>query len=136
MERNSPEYISWCLATKDNAVERAIICIFNRQTTDEKAAEDTRHRNGRGFSASDAKKGSYIAKWILSGHHLTGQWLMDARGMAFKYIGQLVEEATQKLERESAKVKEEQDAMLSRIAREVAEEQAIIQSEAEENAHE
>jgi hypothetical protein len=127
MEKNSTEYISWLLATNDRAVERAIVVLYNRQTVDEKAAEGTRHRNGRGFNIADAKKGTYMAKWILGGNHLTGQWLIDAKGLAYKYIGQLIEEATIKMERE---IRLEQEAVLSRIDREVAEEKAIIESEA------
>lgn len=129
MEKNTPEYIGWLLTTNDRAVERAIVCIFNRQTADEQVAEDTRHRNGRGFSAGDAKKGTYMAKWILGGKHLSGQWMHDARGMAFKYIGQLVDEATMKMERQAIQLRIEQEAIASRIDREVAEERAIMESE-------
>ena len=130
MEKNSVEYISWLLSTNDRAVERAILCLYNRQTIDEQELENTKYRNGRGFSASDAKRGTYMAKWILSGKHLSGQWLLDAKGIAFKYIGQLVDEATINMEREAFHLKMEREAIEFRIDREVAEERAILESEA------
>jgi len=130
MEKNSTEYIGWLLATNNRAVERAIVVLYNRQTADEKVAESTRHRNGRGFSAADAKKGTYMAKWILAGNHLSGQWMLDAKGLAYKYIGQLVDEATTKMERQETALKVQLDSVESRINREVAEEKAIIESEA------
>ena len=101
MNRNSPEYISWLLTNNNRAVERAMLVLFARQTNDEQACGDTRHRNGRGFSASDAKVGTYMAKWVQGGKHLTGSRLERARAMSQKYVGQLVDEATLKLEREA-----------------------------------
>jgi len=74
-------------------------------------------------------KGTYMAKWVLGGKHLSGQWLLDARGMAFKYIGQLVDEATSKLHSQELELRKQQEAIESRIDREVAEERAILESE-------
>lgn len=130
MERNSPEYIGWLLATNDRAVERAILVLYSRQTEDEQMSKNTRHRNGRGFNSSEARKGSYMAKWVESGKHLSGQWLIDARTIAINHIGQLVEEATLKMEREQAQKQAEAD-LLNRISREAAEEQAILAEELE-----
>jgi hypothetical protein len=81
------------LLTRDDAVERALVAIFNRQTEDEKRSEDTKHTNTVGFSSSDAKLGTYYAKWVLSGKHLTGSHLERARKMAHKYRRQLTEQA-------------------------------------------
>jgi hypothetical protein len=100
MKKNSVEYISWLLTMNDHAVERAIVVLYNRQTSDEQTSQQTRHRNGRGFNSSDAHKGSYMANYILKGNHLSGKWLNDARIMALKYVNQLVEEATIKQERQ------------------------------------
>jgi hypothetical protein len=100
MEKNSPEYISYLLSINDRVVERAMIVLYARQTTDEKSSKETRHKNGRGFNSGDAKKGTCMAEYVLNGNHLTGQWLMDARAMCFKYLKQLVEEAAMKIERE------------------------------------
>ena len=76
--------------TNNAAVERAMVVVFNNQTRDEQRIEATTHNNGIGFAACDARKGSYYAKWVLSGKHLTGRHLERARKMACKYVGQLM----------------------------------------------
>lgn len=78
------------ILARDDAVERAILAIYKRQTTEEQLSGETMRLNGMGFSGSDARLGSYYAKWLLSGKHLSGQHLMKARKMAFKYRGQLL----------------------------------------------
>lgn len=96
MEKASREYIAKLLETNDLAVERAMVVIFLNQTEDEQRANDTKHRNKRGFNASDAKKGSSFAKTVLSGQHLPSWHLPAARRMAKRYIRQLVEAAKAK----------------------------------------
>jgi hypothetical protein len=87
------ETIRTLLLSNDRAVERAMVVIFNRQTSDEQSAGHTSHHNGKGFSAFDAGSGSYYAKWVLSGRSLTGKHLVNARKMSLRYVRQLVEEA-------------------------------------------
>lgn len=89
----TPDYIKNLLLTRDDAVGRAMIALYNRQTADERAVGSTRHSNGRGFSSSDARLGSYYACWVLGGRHLTGIHLQRARTMSLKYIRQLHDEA-------------------------------------------
>lgn len=89
-------YIQWLLMQRDDAVERAILAIYARQTADEQATKTTRHSNGRGFSGADASLGSYYARWILDGKHLNGRHLERARTMSLKYVGQLLEVAKEK----------------------------------------
>lgn len=101
MAKNDPDYIRWLLTMNDRAVERAIVAIYNRQTEDEKREGDTRHTNGIGFSGADARLGTYYAKWVLKGNSLTGNHLMKARLMAHKYVRQLAEIATARIEREA-----------------------------------
>jgi hypothetical protein len=84
------------LNSNDLAVERAIIAIYDRQTQDEKSASDTKHRNGRGFRSNHASKGSYYARWCLSGRRLTGHHLANARKIALHYVRQLAEVAVNK----------------------------------------
>lgn len=129
MEKNTAEYIGYVLTTNDKAVERAIVVLYNRQTNDEKRDKNTRHRNGRGFNGADARIGSYLAEWILKGNRLSGKWMLKARELAFFYMGQLVEEATLKLERESSKQEYTNSlrAIETRIDREVSEELAILE---------
>ena len=72
------------------AVETAVVCIYELQTSDEKLEETTIHLNFRGFTTYEAKYGSYLAKWILDGNHLTGLHLKKARGMMKRYWRQLM----------------------------------------------
>lgn len=71
-------------------LERAILAIYKRQTTDEKRDEDAKHLNAMGFSASDAHYLSYCAKWLLKGNHLTRHHIDKARERMRKYVKQLV----------------------------------------------
>ena len=87
----TPEAIRVLLDRSDKAVERAVVAIYDRQTCDEQAREDTIHRNGVGFAACHAYRGSYYARWILAGRHLTGQHLDKARRMVRWYAKQLCE---------------------------------------------
>jgi hypothetical protein len=79
------------LERNPKAVERAIVRIYERQTEDEKAGQNTKHLNGMGFSGAHAAQGTYYAKWVLSGRRLTGAHLEKARNIAKRYAGQLLE---------------------------------------------
>lgn len=80
------------LASNPRAVERAMLVLFARQTEDERVTSHTRHDNSRGFSAAHASKGSYYARWVRDGRHLTGHHLDNARRIASRYTRQLLEE--------------------------------------------
>jgi hypothetical protein len=84
------------LNSNPKAVERAMIVIYDRQTVDEKASSTTRHSNNRGFSACTDKRGSYFARWVLSGRSLTGHHLDKARKIALYHRKQLLEAAKEK----------------------------------------
>ena len=100
-QRNwTKESIRELLTHSNEAVERAIVAIFRRQTEDERRTDQTKHHNGRGFCAFDARRGSYYAKWVLSGRHLSGQHLVKARKMVMAYARQLLEIAEAKQEKE------------------------------------
>lgn len=77
------------LLSNTRAVERAILALYHCQTLDEQQSSTTRESNGRGFNAADAEVGSYIARWLLSGRHLSGSWIGKARAIALRYAGQL-----------------------------------------------
>lgn len=87
------ETIGQLLNASDKAVERAVLAIYRRQTLDEQHSNCTTHRNGVGFSGAHAELGSYYARWLLSGRHLTGKHLEKARKMMHHYLSQLLEEA-------------------------------------------
>jgi hypothetical protein len=85
----TPETIKSLLDSNPKAVERAVVAIYRRQTDDERQQETTRHHNNVGYSAFHAPLGSYYAKWVLAGRHLTGRHLERARCMMQRYAGQL-----------------------------------------------
>lgn len=79
------------LMSNDRAVEKAIVALYHRQTVDEQHTSSTVHPNGRGFNAFHAERGTYWAKWVISGRRLTGRHLVGAREMACYYARQLAE---------------------------------------------
>lgn len=83
------EDIRKLLDSSSTAVERAVLAIWKRQTADEKVSQDTRWKNGVGFSGAHASLGTYWANWINSGKHLDGKHLECARTIMKKYAGQL-----------------------------------------------
>jgi hypothetical protein len=96
----TPETIKSLLDRSDKAVERAVLAIYERQTSDEQVTGETRHHNRRGFASCHAHLGTYYAKWILSGHRLTGGHLERARRMCHCYSKQLLQVAETRQERE------------------------------------
>lgn len=78
------------LKPNDRAVARGIVAIWRHQTASEQASHATYVENGVGFSASDAKRGSGFAKFILRGGRLEGVKLDQARVLAIKYRRQLL----------------------------------------------
>ena len=95
------------LDTNSAWVERAILALTARQTSDELASQNTKHTNGRGWNKFDAKFGTDLAGRIKTGPwsdrkpggRLTGNQIAAARRMLKKYTGQLltiVQEQAQK----------------------------------------
>ena len=78
------------LLRNDKAVERAILAIYHRQTLDEQSTSETKHNNGVGFTGAHARLGTYYAKWLISGKHLSGIHLDKARRMVLHYTKQLL----------------------------------------------
>ena len=83
------------LAGSDRAVERAMVALYQRQTVGEQRTSSTTESNGRGFNAFHAERGTYYAKWVMSGKRLTGYHLDRARKMACHYARQLAEMSVQ-----------------------------------------
>lgn len=86
------------LWTKPAAVERGIIALYRRQTSDEQNSYETRHRNGVGFSGAHSRTGTHWAKILLAspkpeGQRLWGKGLEKLRSICLHYVGQLTEEA-------------------------------------------
>lgn len=90
------------------ALERALLVLLARQTADERATEQTRHLNNRGFMSMDAPKMTSFAKQVQYSRRPKGEqlspkqraWLLrtNAKGVSRigKYAGQLIEAAQEK----------------------------------------
>ena len=111
--------IDQLLLENDIAVMRAIVRLFNLQTSDEVTSAQTKHENSVGFSAADAKAGTRMARWLLGmndrnevrypakdlrhplcqhvlGRYAQGKTVMHrARKIALKHSKQLVDIANQ-----------------------------------------
>ena len=73
------------LQTSDAAVEKAVRVLFERQTAQEKAVEETICDNSLGVRANHGRRIAYYGKWLASGKHLTGRHLEFARKIAMTY---------------------------------------------------
>jgi len=79
------------LSSNNHAVEVAMVGLLARQTVGEQNTSTTIESNGRGFNYTDAEYGTYLAKWVKSGRHLTGKHLAAARRMTCFYWRQVSE---------------------------------------------
>ena len=105
------ESIIKLLETDDKAVCRALVVLTRRQTEDEKASEQTRYRNGRGFRPCHAVMGTSMAKQIERKNRLElspkqiAYWRVRDKTGSMRigiYAGQLLEEAEEKAKRIAA----------------------------------
>lgn len=84
------------LATDQAWVEKAILKLFENQTEDEQRSEETKHKNGIGFSGCDGRIFSYYARYLSQGRHLSGKHLEKAFKRVPKYAGQILQMIEQK----------------------------------------
>lgn len=59
------------LETRDVAIGRALVALYERQTNDEQQSQCTTKQNGRGFRPCDAFVGSSMAQFYLKNKFLT-----------------------------------------------------------------
>jgi hypothetical protein len=103
------ENIQALLLRKDDvgmhACGRALCVLLRNQTLDEKRDADTKHRNDRGFTPSDARRGTSMAQFYMRNGWLTPAqmsywqdpaWTEARRIRITKYWGQLLEAAEEK----------------------------------------
>lgn len=88
-KKSKMAFLRFMLSTDQAWAEKAIVTIHKFQTASERTCETTTDANGVGFGAFDARSGSYLAKWIMSGKHLNGKFLERAFRIAPKYADQL-----------------------------------------------
>ena len=77
------------LQNSNKMVARSLIKIYEKQTEDERSDEVTKHRNGMGFNAKDAKFATSLAKVVERGGVLSERQIGCARKILIKYSGQL-----------------------------------------------
>ena len=84
------EYKAYFIAglASEDAVRKALVWLYRRQTADEQRSRTTEHRNNMGFSAYDAEFGSSLAEQVLRGRRLSAKQMMWARRLLKKYAGQ------------------------------------------------
>lgn len=82
--------------TRREAVEKAIQVLFEHQTADEQSSETTNHNNAVGFTAADAKRLSFVAKFLGEGKHLKDETVARYIPRVMKYRKQLAMIALEK----------------------------------------
>jgi hypothetical protein len=96
MAKFTKENILHIISTKEGALERAFLAIYDRQTHQEQSASTTLNRNDIGFNAADASSGSYFARWAKQGRRLSGKHREKGMKIIRKYAGQLADIANEK----------------------------------------
>ena len=108
--RHTVETIRTMLATRDDAVCRALVALNDRQTADEQVSENTKYHNKRGFRPCHAKMGTSMAKQFLRKGKLSDKqiayWRKPMKGGKMRieiYAGQLLIVAQEKALAEARK---------------------------------
>ena len=65
------EAIVKLLETNDKAVARALVVLYEHQTTSEQATEETRYQNGEGFRPCHARMGTSMATFYQKRGYLS-----------------------------------------------------------------
>ncbi|CCG43226.1 hypothetical protein [Magnetospirillum molischianum] len=86
------EAIQELLARNDEAVKRALLAVFRRQTAEEQTTERTRESNGVGFTGPDAEILTSFAKQLQTRGFLSPKQLAITRNKIKKYWRQLLDE--------------------------------------------
>lgn len=86
------EYVKVQLSTNPAWAQRAIVKLWQRQTSDEQAAQTTGHNNGVGFNGTDAMILSSFAEQINKGRTLSPKQLTIAFKKLPKYSRQIISE--------------------------------------------
>lgn len=87
----SKEVIKKNLSENTKWMERALIELYNRQTTEEQQVDTTIEENGIGFNGFDAKYLSYVAKYLKKSpnNHLNDKHKEKCGKMLPKYWKQV-----------------------------------------------
>lgn len=71
MTKWNKEKIITLLEENDVAIGRALVRLYQNQTSDEQIAEDVKHRNNKGFRPCHARMGTSMAKFFTDRGSLT-----------------------------------------------------------------
>lgn len=77
------------ITTDARWTERALLALFEQQTSQEQLAARTVEHNSRGFNAVDAEILTSFALWVIRGRSLTARQLACAQKKLGKYAAQL-----------------------------------------------
>ena len=99
-QRAWKEELQKLLCRSDQAVESALIRIYDLQTPLEKATDMSVQENGFGFNRVDAQYLSKYANMVKMGHHLTKDEVCRVRSRMLKYWKQLMVLSKKKLREE------------------------------------
>ena len=84
------EKIKELLLRNDKAVCKGLIAIYNNQTSEEQACQETYCKNGIGFNGVDANILSSFAEFYKERGYLSSKQLEIARKKMLKYSNQLL----------------------------------------------
>lgn len=83
------EFIREAVAVDAKWAVRGMLRVFDNQTADEQAVEDTRHHNGIGFTGADANFLSSLSKQVKRGRTLSPKQMKYVFKKMPKYAAQL-----------------------------------------------
>lgn len=89
MKKWKKEDIKSILESRDEAILKGMLRIFDCQTEDEKHTDDTHVNNGIGFTGADAFILSKFSKFFNDRKYLTEKQFAIAKKRMIKYAGQL-----------------------------------------------
>lgn len=98
-------YIQDLLRKNDNAVVRAVIQIYKRQTFDEQVEQESNIENGIGFSKNDAPFMSTVAIAFITGNKVDAKTFEIARNKMLHYWKQLMEISKEGLDEKLKEIK-------------------------------
>lgn len=107
MMAHTKESIQSLLDRNPAAVERALVVLFGRQTSDEKVENTAKYWNQRGFDAFRAPTCSKYARWVEAGLRdgkPLGRCIMSAehKAKALKYVRRYWRQLIEASERKAA----------------------------------
>jgi len=87
------EQIQTKLRTDQKWIERSLVVLYERQTSDEQTTGETREFNGIGFNSSDSRYLSWVASYLLRDekNHLNQKHLEKCGSRLPKYWRQIQE---------------------------------------------